>query len=81
MRRKVVLESNTGRKACQPMSLWLGMRNNSDANRTFADPMVGIEALSAARQAVTLMKSPGMDAGCTVRGCRSRAAGTRDVTH
>lgn len=63
------------------MSMWLGRRNNSDTNRTFTDPVVKIEALSTAWQAMTLMENMGMDAGHTVRSCRSRAAGTHVVTN
>lgn len=47
----------------------------------FADPVVRVEALSTAGQTVALMKSLGMEAGCTVRGCRSGASGTGDVTN
>lgn len=54
---------------------------NSGTNRTFTDPVVGIEALSTAWQAMTLKENMGTDAGYTVRSCRSRAAGTRVVTN
>lgn len=47
----------------------------------FADPMVRIEVLSTVGQTVALAQSLGVDAGCTVRGPGSRAAGTRLMTN
>lgn len=46
----------------------------------FAEPVVRVEALSTAGQAVALTQSPGLDAGCAVGARGSRAAGTRIVT-
>lgn len=48
---------------------------------SFADPMVRVEALSTAGQTAALTQSLGVDAGHTVRGRGSRAAGTRVMTH
>lgn len=42
----------------------------------FADPVVGIEALSTAGQTAALSESLGVDAGCAVRACGSGATGT-----
>lgn len=70
--------------------LWLlalgalrGLRTHTSQAREmtgFADPAVGVEALSAAGQAVALTQSLGGAAGSTLRGGRAGAAGTRVVT-
>lgn len=57
------------------------LKNDDDASDTFADPVVRVEALSTVGQTVALAQGLGVDAGCTVRGRGSWAAGTRVVTN
>lgn len=57
------------------------LKNTDDTSNTFADSMVRVEALSTVGKTVALAQSPGVDAGCTVRGSGSRAAGTRVMTY
>lgn len=59
----------------------MGKSLKKDKSGTFADPMVRVEALSTAGQTAALTQSLGVDAGHTVRGRGSRAAGTRVMTH
>lgn len=61
--------------------LLLGYKEGQWYPHTFTDPMVRVEAFSTVWQTVALTKSLGMDAGCTVSSCRSRAAGTGWVTN
>lgn len=73
---KSALKSNLN--LCLMMGTFL--QNDDDTNDTFADPVVRVEALSTAGQAVALAQSPGLDASCAVWAHGSRAAGTWIMT-